>query len=464
MRSRDPVYDEKRGAGPVIHAVGFHHIALCACGDSVRRGDWGRQPDSAVSPEELAMSDIPAWASRLRALRRHNLWTQREMAKRLADAADEHTRARLPERDSLIRMIKYWEAGTHRPKDPYPVLYSRAFGMDEEELFGTTAALARHDSTDALSQILREENPLTPYARRKGSRIGAETLADMSARVHGLRLADDVLAGLDLIQPAFRELGTAVRMFRDSAHTEEAGRDLLVIIGEFAQIAGWVAGDAGRADQAARTYKLGIGAAQDAGDGTLASYLIGSLAYQVSGGDDPGESVALAQAALDAAGTSAPPRARALCWDRLAWANARAGDAQATIRALGEADEALVRDFGGTEPAYLYWVDENELQIMKARAYTELRRPLRAVPLLTDVLSRYNPAHSRELALYLSWLAVALADANEPEESARVAARMLELSADVASDRTAQRARVVLHRLQRYRDVPQVRELLMAYG
>ncbi|GII88143.1 hypothetical protein Ssi03_61330 [Sphaerisporangium siamense] len=65
--------------------------------------------------------------------------------------------------------------------------------------------------------------------------------------------------------------------------------------------------------------------------------------------------------------------------------------------------------------------------------------------------------------MYLSWLAVALADVNEPEESACVAARMLELSADVASDRTAQRARVVLDRLKPYRDVPQVRELLTAH-
>ncbi|MBB4702448.1 hypothetical protein BJ982_003992 [Sphaerisporangium siamense] len=44
-----------------------------------------------------------------------------------------------------------------------------------------------------------------------------------------------------------------------------------------------------------------------------------------------------------------------------------------------------------------------------------------------------------------------------------MAARMLELSADVASDRTAQRARVVLDRLKPYRDVPQVRELLTAH-
>jgi hypothetical protein len=130
------------------------------------------------------------------------------------------------------------------------------------------------------------------------------------------------------------------------------------------------------------------------------------------------------------------------------------------MRALGEARTALEQHDGEDEPAYLYWVDASELQIMEARAYTELRRPLRAVPLLTDVLDRYDATHARELALYLSWLAVALADANEPEEAARAAWRMFDLSKDVASDRTARRHRVVLDRLAPYREIPQVREAI----
>jgi hypothetical protein len=100
---------------------------------------------------------------------------------------------------------------------------------------------------------------------------------------------------------------------------------------------------------------------------------------------------------------------------------------------------------------------------MEARSYTELHRPLRAVPILTDVLARYDATHTRELALYLSYLAVALADANEPEEAAHAASRMLDLSADVASDRTAKRASVVRARLEPYSKVPEVREVLANY-
>ncbi|MEW2634402.1 hypothetical protein AB0903_22870 [Streptomyces sp. NPDC048389] len=64
------------------------------------------------------------------------------------------------------------------------------------------------------------------------------------------------------------------------------------------------------------------------------------------------------------------------------------------------------------------------------------------------------------MALYLSWLAVAYADANEPEEAAAAAERVLSLSADVASERTAERVCVVLARLAEYADVPEVRAVL----
>ncbi|WP_332840256.1 hypothetical protein [Streptomyces buecherae] len=78
---------------------------------------------------------------------------------------------------------------------------------------------------------------------------------------------------------------------------------------------------------------------------------------------------------------------------------------------------------------------------------------------MRDVLGRYDATHTRELALYLSWLAVAYADANEPEEAAATAARVMSLSADVASERTAARVRVVLARLAEYAEVPEVPEV-----
>jgi hypothetical protein len=139
--------------------------------------------------------------------------------------------------------------------------------------------------------------------------------------VHGLRLADDVIYGGDLIRPALRELRAAVRLFREGSFTEEVGRQLLTQIGELAQIAGWIASDAGQHAEAERIYRLGLSAARQADDRTLAGNLAGSLAYQLSNTGRETEGLTLARTALAEAGNDAPAKARALYWDRVAWAH-----------------------------------------------------------------------------------------------------------------------------------------------
>jgi transcriptional regulator with XRE-family HTH domain len=365
--------------------------------------------------------------------------------------------------------VSRWERGTRSPEAWLPML-AQALSVPLTEL-QQAAAYARGEESArppgmllTLAELLPPGDPLERSAGRQGRRIGASTVAQLAGRVHGLRLADDVLSGGDLIAPAFRELRRAVDLYRTASFSEETGRGLLVQLGELGQIAGWVASDAGRLDDAEHAYRLGLAAAREAGDPTLVGNLAGSLAYQWSNNGREREAADMAQAAVDEAGPDAPPAARALFLDRVAWTQTRAGEAQAAMRALGDAHDALSADGGPEAPPWAYWVSREELEVMDARVFTELHRPLRAVPLLTDVLSRYDTTHARELALYRSWLAVALADANEPERAAEEAQRIIELSGELSSDRTAARTRVVLERLQPYAAVPEVRTVLAEHG
>ncbi|BBC32850.1 XRE family transcriptional regulator [Streptomyces graminofaciens] len=390
----------------------------------------------------------------VRRLRLARGWSQRRLAEALAEAAPGRVP---PTRNDVSR----WEIGTRSPREWLPFL-AQVLEVPREML-EMAKAVQRVESAPrvrSVADFLPEGDPLAPLRARTGRRIGAGQVADLAQRVHGLRLADDVVYGKDLIGPALRELQAAVKLYREGTHTEEVGRELLRAIGELAQIAGWVASDAGEHAEAERIYRLGMSAAQAAEDGVLSGNVAGSLAYQWSNTGRTADAVGLARAALEDAGPDAPAKARALYLDRVAWAHTRAGQDRPAMTALGEAAEALSEDSAGTEsPSYLYWMDAGELQVMEARVYTELRRPLRAVPLLTDVLGRYDASHARELALYLSWLAVAYADANEPEAAAGTAGRMLALGQS-GSERTAERTRIVLDRLRAYRDVPEVAELL----
>lgn len=394
-------------------------------------------------------------------LRRHGGYSQRRLAEVLCALSGVQSVTR--------NEVSRWERGARVPEAWLPFL-ARALDAPLHDL-ERAAAYARGEEhatlpggVATLAELLPPGDPLEALTARTGRRIGPQSVARLAARVHGLRLADDVLAGGDLIGPAFRELGGAVRLFRESTYSEETGRGLLVQVGELAQISGWIASDAGRHADAERAYTLGISAARQAGDGALVANLAGSLAYQHANTGRERDGVHLARAALDEAGPDAPPKTRALFLDRVAWAHTQAGEAQPAMRALGEAHEALSAANDEQGPTWAYWVNREELEVMDARVYTELRRPLRAVPLLTDVLSRYEATHTRELALYRSWLAVALADANEPEQAVVEAQRVLEQSGDLASERTADRSRVVLRRLQAFEDVPEVRALLDDHG
>jgi hypothetical protein len=307
-----------------------------------------------------------------------------------------------------------------------------------------------------------DTDPLrTLTTTRTGHRVGAQDVADVVARVHGLRLADDVLAGGDLVGPTVRELRSVLRLYREGSHTEQVGDRLLVAVGELAQITGWIASDAGQRSRAEAVYRLGIRVARQAGDHVLAGNLVGSLAYHLANTGRPAEGVALAQAGVAETGSGATARARALAWDRAAWTFAVTGRGVEADRALGRARDALGGySVGREDPGYLYWVTAEELQIMEARCHTELGHPLRAVPRLVEVLARYDVTHVREVALYLSWLAVAYADANEPEAAAHTAHRMIHLAGDLPSDRAASRIRAVTARLRAFATVPEVAEVL----
>jgi hypothetical protein len=107
---------------------------------------------------------IPRWAIRLREERTRRLWSQKVMAVRLRDAADEETQAVLPAIESIQRYVRDYESGKHFPGDLYAALYCRALGLTHDTLFGTPPSTethvphsarvpSRHDARSLISWI-----------------------------------------------------------------------------------------------------------------------------------------------------------------------------------------------------------------------------------------------------------------------------------------------------------------------
>jgi tetratricopeptide (TPR) repeat protein len=295
-----------------------------------------------------------------------------------------------------------------------------------------------------------------------GGRLGSDLPEQLRQRTARLRRLDDVLGGGDTYRTYLGEYQRTRTLLRHRSYSEETGRGLLSVLAEQAQQAGWAAFDGGRHAEARGLYEASQKAAVDAGDAELAGNALAFLAYQGLRGDGPERQGAVQTAARSCAtaGPDAAPGVRALLYERLAWAHAVAGHAEGTERALDAARAALAEVDGTPQPHWAAWVDETELQIMSGRCWTELRRPLRAVPVLEAALARYDDSHARDKALYLSWLADSYLTAGEVEQAATVTGRALNLSSGVASVRPRERLAPVLARLGEHQALPAVADVL----
>jgi DNA-binding XRE family transcriptional regulator len=291
-----------------------------------------------------------------------------------------------------------------------------------------------------------------------GRQLGRQDTAQLLERTARLRRLDDVLGGADTYRLYATQLAATTALANDASCGSSTGRALMAVVAEQAQLAGWAAFDAGMQREARQHYETSLTAAQEAQHAALAGNAFAFLAYQTVSTTEPDVDTALTS--YETAERDASPRVRTLLLDRLAWTYAVAGRAHDTERALARAQEALHASDGRPEPDWVFWVDDTELQIMAGRCWTELHRPLRAVPLLEDVLARYEDIHARDKALYLTWLATAYLDAGEPEQAAAVTGRAVDLAAGVGSVRPAARMATVLHRLQPYQAMPSVADLL----
>ena len=229
--------------------------------------------------------------------------------------------------------------------------------------------------------------PQPPIGSR---RIGASEVARLRARTVRLRRLDDVLGGGDTYRVYSAEYQATKSLLRAGAYSDSVLRELLALLSEQAQQAGWAAFDAGREREAAALYRESRSTAEEAGAGDLARNALAFLAYQ-AGASDPRAAAVIAMHSCEAITEQTPATVRALLWERCAWALAVAGDAAGTDAALHAAGAALdAADAGDPQPDWSAWVDRAELDIMAGRCWTELRRPLRAVPLLVRGLAGFD--------------------------------------------------------------------------
>ncbi|MFY1595244.1 transcriptional regulator [Micromonospora sp. WMMD737] len=270
-------------------------------------------------------------------------------------------------------------------------------------------------------------------------------------RLAELRRLDDLVGGADLAGLGAYRLRRAVRALSGCAPS--ARPRLLPELAESAQLAGWLAADAGDAAGALDAYRLALRAAATAGDPSLAGHVLGSASHLLTGVGDPEGALVLARTAYAGARRSASPGLRALLLHRVALAAALGGRAGAARQALDAARRMTDAPEPDREPPWLYWLDGPELAAMTGRALVALGRPLPAEAPLHAVRRR-GP---RTSAIYGGWLARGYLQLGEVERACAVAGEALLDAVRAGSPRAVGQLAEVRRRLAGHGDEPAVR-------
>lgn len=418
------------------------------------------RPPTALPPSVLALSEMR------QALAAHDFGTVFRLAR--AEAGISYSRLAAecgitPERVGLLargrgRVESYGKISTIADALRIP---GHLVGLAARPWETSTDTVPRRGVLQAAGAVGLAASLPEVTAPARPRQLGLGTVVQLRERTARLRRLDDVLGGGDTFRVYVGEYQATKRLLREGRCSEAVGRGLLALLAEQAQQAGWAAFDGGRHREAAVLYRESRATAEEAGADDVARNALAFLAYQ-TGGDDPHAAVGISAQSCESINNETPATVRALLWERYAWACAVAGDAATTDRALTAARDALAADdTGDPQPDWSAWVNDAELDIMAGRCWTELRRPLRAVPLLVRGLTGFADAHARDKALYLTWLAEAYATAGEVEEAAAAALRAAELADGVASARPRQRIEHVVERLVLdHGEVPVVTELV----
>ena len=278
----------------------------------------------------------------LQAARRKRGWSQARLIWELTQLATRKG-CSLPTPASLKTLISRWENGHATPDSFYQPLFCELYDATPGELGFGYQLLPQHGSTpvndgaklvekatctrddlsllsdkfdDALAHSSVEgvdrlahewliAEPPQVVELTHGRHIGSSLVATVEHRVVQLRRADDFLSGRDSHALVRKELQKTAQLLDEASYTDSEARRLLTAIGELAQLATWVAADAGLYVEATRYTEYGLLAAHTAGNSPLAANVISTLSYQLANTGNPHQAVVLAKTAYAGARHSA---------------------------------------------------------------------------------------------------------------------------------------------------------------
>lgn len=305
-----------------------------------------------------------------------------------------------------------------------------------------------------------------PQAQAQGRRLGLADVERYHARLSDLRRLDDLVGGASTHGLVEAEVTRLSELAKTGSYAESTERALLSLMAEVNQFAAWTAFDCHLVEDAQAYALRAARVAHQAGSRILASTALSELSYVTTVFGDPKQGVSMAKASLANAPKNMIPAARVVLSDRLAWSQARSGNAAGVDQALGASSDAhdQMDSWDGHVPDMLYWINRSESSIQSGRCWAYLNDATRALPILETLDLPYDETHPREVAMYQCWSARAYLAAGDIDQSADRASKALDLTERTTSPRADRILSSLLKELQPHKEVQAVADLLERAG
>lgn len=233
-----------------------------------------------------------------------------------------------------------------------------------------------------------------PRAQPHRERVLPEQVELISTHVAALRRLDDLHGGGALsLRYVTAELRSVLDLFQYADYDPKTGRQLLTLVGDLAQLLGWLQFDSGRYGLAERYLLLGIGTYRAVKAADRAANAIGMLSYISVFAGHGRHALDLADAAARESG-SRDPLLRARLLGREATAAAASGDLRRFRYGSEEAMRLLTDHRGRAGPTFLYYLAPEQLAAEAGQGLIALaeRAPSSRERLLSEAIATLDHA------------------------------------------------------------------------
>lgn len=384
----------------------------------------------------------PDWVEDIRAKRLRRCWTQNELARQLELVADARTRATLPSRSSIIREVRFHEAGAHQPGPVYAELYRRVWVQNPEpEAESPSAAAGGHMALAwtvgrlnlrvdrrtvlHLAATAAAGAALDPAQRLMRALAGDHrpddtTIAHLEDRTRGFHRIEEHIPAKSLY-PALLSHLNEVSTLLESGLPDAHRKRLAVVAGESAILAAWFAWELGDEHMTASHTRLANIAAQHANDHSIAACMAGYRSYMTGG--NGARSIRLIQWALDRIGEG-DPATRAWLLARHAEETALLGEHRDALRSIREAVDIHAGADINARP-WTCFLDPGRFASMSLTVYSRLRRQDDSAAAMDEIALHLGPTTEvKKLCVVKAEMALAqyrLGDVTEAVTCARSA-------------------------------------------